>query len=43
MTPNWDFSKNRYSKLRRFEVYVSSFKNCKSSVPLSKWDTLAAQ
>jgi hypothetical protein len=36
MTPNWDFPKNRYLKLWWFEVQVSFFKNCESSVLLSE-------
>jgi hypothetical protein len=36
MTHNWDFLKKEYSKLKRFEVQVSSFKNCKSSIPLNE-------
>jgi hypothetical protein len=36
MTPNWDFSKNEYLKLKWFEVQVPSIENGKSSVPLSK-------
>jgi hypothetical protein len=36
MTPNWDFPKNEYPKLRHFEVQVFSVKNGESSVPLNE-------
>jgi hypothetical protein len=40
MTLNGDFSKNEYSKFRHFEVQVHSFKNGRSSIPLSDRSSL---
>jgi hypothetical protein len=36
MTHNWDFPKNGYPKLKRFDVQISSLKNGGSSIPLNE-------
>jgi hypothetical protein len=38
MISTWNFSKNRYPKLRRFEVLVTFLKNGKNSVLLDEVD-----